>query len=122
MSLLHHLLKLHFACASRLSGKPLATLVDAILIRSHFRSGTAVIRYVGSLTKRGAVPPGERIEITAKASTLSPGIFELFSWELTAEVGIEQDGQWIEQARYVETDAGGPLEVEVVASPEPLLI
>jgi hypothetical protein len=74
------------------------------------------------LTKRGTVPPGERIEMTAKASTSSPGIFELFGWELTAEVGIEQNGQWIEQTRYVETDAGEPLEVEVITSLEPMLI
>lgn len=60
--------------------------------------------------------------MTAKASTSSPGVFELLGWELTAEVGVEQDGRWIERARHVETDAGEPLEVEIVASSEPVLI
>ena len=94
----------------------------AVLITGHFSLGAPLIRYVGSLTKRGTVPPGGRIEMTAKASTSSPGVFELSGWELVAEAGLERDGRWIEQARYVETDAGEPLDVEVVASPEPMLI
>lgn len=82
-----------------------------------------MIKYVGTLTKRGTIPPGGRIELSGKALASSPGIFEVYGWELVTEVGSEGgDGKWVERARYVEVDVGDPLRVEVLASLEPRLI
>lgn len=87
--------------------------------------GSPIVRYVGTLTKRGVVGPGGRIELSAKVLTSSPGVFEVSNWELVTEVGNgggEGEQSWVEHGRYVEVDVGDPLRVEVLASLEPRLI
>lgn len=97
---------------------------DGNLKTNHYRPrlGTPSVKFVGSLVKRGTVAPAGRIELSAKALTTSPGRFQVHNWELSTSVGKEgADGQWVEHSRYVETDVGDPLRIEVLASLEPLL-